>query len=384
MDAFFAAVEVLDHPEWAGKPLVVGSPPDKRGVVSTASYEARKFGLHSAMPSRTAYRLCPQAVFTPVRMARYLDVSSQVMDVFRTFTPMLEQVSVDEAFLDMTGVMRTWKSPQALGLALKNAVRRTTGLTASVGAATNKFLAKLASDYQKPDGLTILPEHLDEILAFLAPLPVNRIWGVGKVTEKLLHQAGFRIIGDLQQVSATVLVPVVGSALAAHIHALARGQDGRKVVTEHETKSISAETTFDEDISDPARLRIYLMELVEQVGRRLRQAGFYATTPFIKIRFDDFQTFTRQETLPHPVCSDRRLLESAVGLFQRQKFDQAVRLIGFGVSGLSTEKMPDHQLPLFPDPALQRDERDARLDITLDRLRERHGERAVVRGSRLA
>jgi DNA polymerase-4 len=383
MDAFFAAIEVMDHPEWAGKPLVVGSSPDKRGVVSTASYEARKFGIHSAMPSRTAFRLCPHAIFAPVRMSRYLDVSGQVMAVLGSFTPEQEQVSVDEAFLDVSSVMHQWKSPRALGEAIKLTMRRKTGLTASVGAATNKFLAKLASDMEKPDGLTILPDTQQEILEVLAPLPVKRIWGVGKVTEAALHRAGFRTIGDLQQVSVGTLVPVVGGALAEHIYALARGLDERKVTTESETKSISAENTFDEDVTDTALLRSQLIALVEQVARRLRQAGFYASTVQIKLRFDDFQTITRQETLPHPVCSDRRLIESAAGLFQRQVFRQPVRLIGFGVSGLSTGMSPEPQLALFEDPAIRQEEKDARLDATLDRLRERLGDDAVKRGSRM-
>jgi DNA polymerase-4 len=383
MDAFFAAIEVMDHPEWAGKPLVVGSPPDKRGVVSTASYEARKFGVRSAMPSRTAHRLCPHAIFAPVRMSRYLDVSENVIEVLRSFTPDLEQVSVDEAFLDASGVMHRWKTPHALGVAIKEKMRRETGLTASVGAATNKFLAKLASDLEKPDGLTILPEATGDIVAFLAPLPVNRIWGVGKVTEKLLNQAGFRIIGDLQQVSMGTLVPIVGGALAEHIHALARGIDDRKVSTESETKSISAENTFDEDVTDIALLRAQLIELVEQVARRLRSAGFYAGTVQIKLRFDDFQTITRQETLPHPVCSDRRLIDSAVALFQRQTFRQPVRLIGFGVSGLSDGMPEEPQLALFRDPSIEQEQKDARLDATLDRLRERLGDSAVKRGSQL-
>ncbi|MGA1194555.1 MAG: DNA polymerase IV [Kiritimatiellia bacterium] len=383
MDAFFAAVEVLDHPQWAGKPLVVGSPPDRRGVVSTASYEARKFGIHSAMPSRTAHRLCPHAIFAPVRMARYLDVSEQVMRVLGSFTPEMEQLSVDEAFLDTAGVMHRWKSPEALGRAIKDAMRKKTGLTASVGIATNKFLAKLASDLEKPDGLTILPEGEQEILAFLAPLPVSKIWGVGKVTEKLLHQAGFRTIGDVQGVSLSTLVPVVGGALAEHIHLLARGLDERKVSTERDTKSISAENTFDEDVRDNALLRMQLIELVEQVGRRLRASGYHASTIQIKIRFDDFQTITRRQTLPRPVCSDRRLLDSATTLFQQQKIAQPVRLIGFGVSGLSEEGGAEPQLQLFEDPEARREERDARLDRVMDTIRERMGEQAVRRGSRL-
>lgn len=384
MDAFFAAIEVMDHPAWAGKPLVVGSPPDKRGVVSTASYEARKFGIHSAMPSRTAHRLCPQAIFAPVRMSRYLDVSEKVMAVLRSFTPELEQVSVDEAFLDVGGVMHRWKTPEVLGRAIKEAMRRETGLTASVGAATNKFLAKLASDMEKPDGLTVMPGDPDHIRAVLAPMPVSRIWGVGKVTEKLLHQAGFRTVGDVQQVGASVLVPVVGGALAGHIHALALGIDERKISTESETKSISAENTFDEDIRDPALVRPHMIELAEQVGRRLRQRGWYASTIQIKVRFDDFQTITRQETLPHQVCSDRRLIETATALLQRQKIQQPVRLIGVGVSGLSSGPDEDTQLRLFEPPELVQEKKDARLDVALDAIREKLGDHAVKRGSHMA
>lgn len=384
MDAFFAAIEVMDHPEWAGKPLVVGSPPDRRGVVSTASYEARKFGIHSAMPSRTAHRLCPQAIFAPVRMSRYLDVSGHVMEVLRSFSPELEQVSVDEAFIDVRGVMHRWKTPEALGRAIKETMRRQTGLAASVGAAANKYLAKLASDMQKPDGLTILPDDPSQIIRLLAPMPVSRIWGVGKVTERTLNQAGFRTIGDLQQVTAAVLVPVVGGALAEHIHALARGVDERKVTTESETKSISAEHTFDEDVSDPVLLRGQLLELVEQVGRRLRQSGHYAGTVQIKLRFDDFQTITRQETLPYPACSDRRLIETATALFQRQQIQQPVRLIGMGVSSLTDQPDRDAQLALFEDPSVVQDRKDARLDAALDTLRGVLRDGVIKRGSQLA
>ena len=383
MDAFFAAIEVMDHPEWAGKPLVVGSPPDKRGVVSTASYEARKFGIRSAMPSRTAHRLCPHAIFAPVRMSRYLDVSEQIMHVLGGFTSELEQVSVDEAFLDVSGIMHAWPSATGLAQAIKDHIRQSTGLTASVGVAGNKFLAKLASDLNKPDGLTVFPSDHAGIISMLAPMPVNRIWGVGQVTEKILHRAGFRTIGDLQAVSERVLVPVVGGALASHIASLARGLDERRVVTERETKSISAENTFDEDLSDKNFIRGQLVDLVEQVGRRLRASGWHASTMQIKIRFEDFQTITRQETLPQPVCSDRRLLASAVSLFQRQEIRQPVRLIGFGVSGLCHEVARDAQLSLFHDPEARAAERDARLDAAVDHLRERLGDDAIRRGSRL-
>jgi len=384
MDAFFAAVEVLDHPEWAGKPLVVGSPPDKRGVVCTASYEARKFGIRSAMPSRTAYRLCPHAIFAPVRMSRYIDLSGQIMNVLQSFTPLMEQVSVDEAFLDITSVLRRHKSAHELGDAIKRAIRKTCKLTASVGVGPNKFLAKLASDLQKPDGLTILPSDPEAIIQFLAPLPVTRIWGVGKVTEKLLAQAGIRIISDIQAMASSVLVPIVGPALAEHIHALAHGRDDRTVVTESEAKSISAETTFDDDLQDRELIRSHLIDLIEQVGRRVRASALHASTISIKMRFDDFQTMTRQMTLASPVCSDRKLIETGLELYKRQQFQQPLRLIGFGVSGFSPGTPISGQLDLFEDPDAIRERRDARLDGVVDRIREKMGRDKVRRGSTLS
>jgi len=381
MDAFFAAVEVMDHPKWEGKPLVVGSPPDKRGVVSTASYEARKFGIHSAMPSRTAYKLCPQAIFVPVRMKRYMDVSEKVMQVIQSFTPMIEQVSVDEAFMDISGVLRKWKSPELLARELKARIKKDIGLTASVGIANNKFLAKLASDFHKPDGLTIIPVEADEIRKFLAPLPVSRIWGVGKVTEQVLHQAGFRRIEDLQMVSVQTLVPIVGPALADHIGKLAHGIDDRPLVTESEAKSISAEHTFDEDEKEIGVVRQQLVGLVEQVGRRLRRTECAASTIFIKIRFEDFQTMSRQETLARPICSDRRLLDIAVSLFDRQKLDQPVRLIGFGVSGLIPQDEYQPQLEMFLDPAREKETRDGKLDRVVDDIKEKLGSHSIRRAS---
>jgi len=382
MDAFFAAIEEMDHPAWVGKPLVVGSPPDKRGVVSTANYEARKFGIRSAMPSRTAFKLCPHAIFAPVRMARYSDISSKVMRILGSYTPMIEQVSVDEAFIDVGGILRKWKSPEHIARAIKDQIRRDTGLTASVGIATNKFLAKLASDMQKPDGLTVVPSVPDEIIAFLAPLPVNRIWGVGSVTEAKLHQAGFRHIGDIQKVSSSVLASMIGHALADHICRLARGLDDRPVITESAAKSISAENTFDEDISDRSLVRHVLVDLAEQVGRRLRQSGMVAGTVTIKIRFEDFQTMTRQETAPRPFCSDRRLLDMALSLFDRQRIQQPVRLIGVGVGNLSeSDETANPQLALFPDPSDISEEKNARLDRAMDDIRTKLGKRAIQRAA---
>lgn len=384
MDAFFAAIEVMDHPRLKGKPVVVGSPPDKRGVVSTASYEARAYGIRSAMPSRTAYKLCPHAVFVPVRMDRYMSVSEKVMSILQQFTPIIEQVSVDEAFMDVRGVLRKWKDPAALGLALKKRISDDIGLTASVGIATNKFLAKLASDMKKPNGLTVVPASPEDIVRFLAPMPVSRIWGVGKVTEDKLHQAGFRQIQDVQAVPVHVLVPVVGHGLADHIWRLARGIDEREVATESETKSISAEHTFDQDVSDVSIVRQQLIELAGLVGRRLRREGFAACTVFIKIRFEDFQTITRQETLPEPVCSDRILLGAMLSLFEKQKVAQRVRLIGVGVSGLTVGDHTGSQLELFANPSKEADNRNQRLDMAMDTIRDKLGSEAIRRASSMS
>lgn len=383
MDAFYAAVELLDHPELRGKPVVIGSPPDKRGVVSTASYEARAFGIRSAMPSRTAGKLCPHAVFLPVRMARYLEVSEQVMAIIESFTPIHEQLSVDEAFLDVTGVLRRWKSGEAVARALKRCIREKLGLTASVGVAPNKFLAKLASDLKKPDGLFVVPDDPDEIAAFLAPLPVGRIWGVGKVTEKRLHECGLRTFGDVQRIAREALVTCVGAAMADHMQALAWGRDDRPVVTEYQAKSISSELTFDEDCTDPAVVRQTLVEQVEQVGRRLRRDGRSARVGHIRIRYEDFSTITRQQQFARPTHADRELVRCAVDLWERERAARPVRLIGFGVTGFDDTEPAQGELNLGPftrEPDVRKVER---LDSAADALRRRFGSAALKRGSAL-
>jgi nucleotidyltransferase/DNA polymerase involved in DNA repair len=383
MDAFYAAVEVRDHPELRGKPVVIGSPPDKRGVVSTASYEARQFGIRSAMPSRTAGKLCPHAVFLPVRMARYLEVSEQVMAIIESFTPIYEQLSVDEAFLDVAGVLRRWKTGEAVAIALKQRIRKQTGLTASVGVAPNKFLAKLASDLKKPDGLFVVPDEPDAIARFLAALPVSRIWGVGKVTEKRLHECGLRTIGDVQRIPRGTLASYVGEALAVHMQELAWGRDDRPVVTEHQAKSISSETTFDEDCTDAQVVRQVLVEQVEQVGRRLRRDGRKARVGHIRIRYEDFSTITRQQAFARPTHADRDLLRCATLLWEREHAARPVRLIGFGVSGLDGEEPLQGELNLGPftrEPELGKVER---LDTVVDTLREQFGRDALKRGSAL-
>lgn len=382
MDAFYAAVEVLDYPELKGKPVIVGSPPDRRGVVSTASYEARTFGVRSAMPSRTAGKLCPQGVFRPVRMARYAEVSRQVMGIIESFTPVYEQVSVDEAFLDVRGVLRRWKSGRAVAEALKLRIRKDVGLSCSLGVAPNKFLAKLASDLNKPDGLTEVPVQPDAIAKFLAPLPLNRIWGVGKVTEARLREFGLRTMGDLQRLGVPGLRSLVGEASATHMVELAFGRDDRPVVTEYTAKSISSESTFDEDCEDIAVVRQTLVELVEEVGERLREDGRTARTGHLKLRYEDFTTLTRQLPLEPPTQADADLIHCAARLLDREQVKRPVRLVGFGVSGFSGEdEEQPRQLDIFPaDPGRLR---QAALDRALDSVRKKYGRAALRHASSL-
>ncbi len=384
MDAFYAAVELLDHPELRGRPVVVGSPPDRRGVVSTASYEARAYGIRSAMPSRSAIKLCPHAVFLPVRMARYLEVSERVMAIIESFTPIYEQLSVDEAFMDISGVLRRWKTGEALARALKRKISAQLNLTASVGVAPNKFLAKLASDLRKPDGLFVAPDDADAIAAFLAPMPVSRIWGVGEVTEARLRECGIRAIGDVQRLRVETLAAYVGAAAASHMHALAWGRDDRPVVTEAQAKSISSETTFDEDCADPTVVRRTLVEQVEGVGRRLRRDGRKARVGHLRLRFEDFSTITRQMSFAAPTHADRDLVKCATALLERERATRPVRLIGFGVSGFEERDAMQGELPFGPftrEPAPAKVER---LDRAVDAVRGQFGARSVRRGSAIS
>ncbi len=385
MDAFFAAIEQLDHPEWRGKPLVVGSPPDQRGVVATASYEARVFGVHSAMPSRTAGRLCPHAIFAPPRMERYEEVSGQVMGIIGEFTPLVEQVSVDEAFMDVRGALRIWPDPIELARELKRRIRERLKITGSVGVAPNKYLAKVASDLRKPDGLTVVPVEPDAIIRFLAPLPATKIWGVGKVAGGRLEERGIRTIGQVQALSERELEGLFGRSMARHVWELSRGIDDRAVETGWDEKSISGEYTFDVDCRSLPAVRQVLLEQVERVGARLREAGKAARTAQIKVRFGDFSTITRQAPLPGPTDADRALMDCAFRLFERERIARPVRLIGFGVSNLASAAAPAApaaQAELFGemDPAPGR-ARDQRLDRAVDRLRQAFGRNAVRRGA---
>ena len=382
MDAFFAAIEVRDRPELRGKPVVVGSPPDKRGVVSTASYEAREFGIHSALPSRTAARRCPHAVFLPVDMTKYQDESRKLMAILRDVTPLVEPISVDEAFLDMTGVLRPGEKPEDRAAALQQRIRTDLDLTASVGIAPNKFLAKLASGMNKPEGITLVPFDAPAIETWLAALPVSDLWGVGKATLARMHAHGIHSVGDLQRQEAVHLRSWFGTSHGDHLWRLARGLDDRPVSTEREVKSISNEHTFDVDCRDPQVVRRTLLRLAEKVGSRLRQAEFLAGTAHLKIRYKPFDTKTRQKPLAPETHADRILVAAAMDLLEAEPDDRPVRLIGFGASHLKhrDDSTDDSQGRLFEEPPDETTQRHEALDSAVDALRQKYGRDAVQRG----
>ncbi len=378
MDAFFASVEQHDHPELLGKPVVVGAPPDRRGVISAASYEARKYGIHSAMSSREAYQRCPEAVFMPVNSERYGEVSKQVHAIFREFTPFVEPLSIDEAFLDVTGSFRLFGDGAEIARKVKDKIKADTGLNASVGVAHNKFLAKLASDLDKPDGLTIVPSRRGEIMAFLAPLNVNRIWGVGKVTGASLADAGITTIGALQNITESELSGIIGKHSAKHLLHLAIGDDERDLEMSRHEKSISKEHTFEFDCQSPEELKAALAELVDNVGQSLRQSGKFAGQARLKLRWQGFRTITRQRIFENPVCDDFSLREMANAIFDNEELVKPVRLIGFGVGKL-TDSAP-RQLSLFGTENIIHDKKE-RLSRTVDEIRDKLGENSIRRGS---
>lgn len=380
MDAFFAAIEVHDHPELKGLPVVIGSPPDRRGVVSTCSYEARKFGIHSAMPSRTAFQRCPKAVFLPPNMKRYHEVSMQIMEIFRRFTPLVEPLSCDEAFLDVTGARYLFGDGVEIARKIKATVLDETGLTCSIGVAPNMFLAKIASDMNKPDGITLVPFSEKQIPAFLAPLPIKRMWGAGKKTQAILTAHRIHTIGDLQTADPAKLAAWIGDRSAATFRRLAFGMDGRELETESEEKSISNEITFDEDLRDAAAIEAALLNLADKVGTRLRRAGFYASTAQIKVRWKDFSTITRQRRMDPPCCDDMTLRETALELMRKEQLHSPVRLIGFGVSGLRTTSAAP-QMELFQSVEKQTSTRREQLSRAVDRIRDRFGGKSIRRGS---
>jgi len=374
MDAFYASVEQRDHPEYTGKPIIVGGDPKGRGVVSAASYEARNYGIHSAMPMAQAVRLCPQATVLPVRMERYVEISQRIHAIFERYTPLVEPVSLDEAFLDVTGSAQLFGSGEEIGLAIKEEIKQRLSLTASVGIAPNKFLAKLASDLKKPDGFVAITEQNKQEI--LDPLPVGKIWGIGKVTEKALQAQGIYTIAQLRMASLERLQAVVGNH-ASDLLQLASGIDETEVEPYREAKSMSSEQTFAEDVEDLEVLLGALSGQVEEVAERLRVAGLKAKTLTLKLRYGDFRTITRGKTLDQATNTTHTLWRSAEAIFRQWQGSSAgpLRLIGFSASGLVEEDRG--QLQLFPDPE---EEKQRKLDEAVDKIRDRYGKDAVKRG----
>jgi DNA polymerase-4 len=325
MDAFYAAVEVLDDPGLRGLPIIIGAP-DGRSVVSSASYEARRYGVRSAMPVSQAIRLCPSARIVMPHFHRYQEVSRQVMAIFESFTPLVEPLSVDEAFLDVQGVRRLWGSPGVIARLVRERVADEVGITCSVGVAATKHVAKMASTIAKPDGMLVVPAA--RTLEFLSPRPVRAMWGVGPKAAEALEARGIRTIGDIRESSPEMLDRAVGSALSARLAQLARGEDARAVDTERVEKSIGHEETFEHDILDRPFLRAELLRLADRVAARLRRAQWEAATVSIKIRFDDFRTVNRSQTLSEPTAVGQRIGEAAQSLFEQIDRRDPIRLVG--------------------------------------------------------
>jgi DNA polymerase IV len=368
LDAFFAAVEQRDRPELRGKPVIVGGGgPNDRGVVSAASYEARRYGVRSAMPLRTAAALCPEGVFLPVNGQLYATVSRQVMAVLRRFTPLVEQVSIDEAFIDVSGTDGLFGTGEEVARQMKAAIHEETGLTASVGVASNRLVAKIASDLRKPDGLVVVPRG-DEA-AFLAALPIERLWGVGPSTRRALADYGVRTIGDLAALPDDLLRRRFGRH-GPELAARARGIGETEVGGHEPAKSVSQEHTFDVDTADWEMVERTLLALSEGVAGRLRADGLRCATVTVKIRDSDFVTLTRQRTLADPTDATEVIWQTAVALTRREVHGMRVRLLGVGASGLSDRQ----QLVLFAA-----DDRERKATEAIDSIRQRFGPRAIRR-----
>ena len=374
MDAFYASVELLDDPELAGKAVIVGGL-GPRGVVATANYEARVYGVHSAIPMSQARRLCPQARFIRPRMARYRELSASVFSVFREFTPRVEGLSLDEAFLDVTDSLKLFGGQLEIGRQLKQQIRARTGLTASAGMAHNKFLAKLASDVQKPNGFVLVKPG--EVQSFLDPMPISRLWGVGKKTAPKLKALGILTIGQLRRSDISAIRPVLGNR-AEHFQRLSRGEDEREVEALRPDKSISNEVTFDTDVLERTELLAELLRQSESVSRRLRTQELMASTVVVKIRDAGFHTVTRSRSMRACSNSTRTLYRMARALFESwrdQHRTTPLRLLGMGVSGLEPEN---------PEGKARGDQLDSRseqnLDQVFDRINRRFGDEKIVHG----
>ena len=372
MDAFFALVELRTRPELRGKPVIVGG--GSRGVVLSATYEARALGVHSAMPMSRARRLAPQAVVIAPDHRRYAEVSRNVLALFNSITPLVEPLSLDEAFLDISGTIRRLGSPIAIAELIRSRVVDEQGITCSVGIATTKFVAKIASARCKPDGVLVVPA--DQVLAFLHPLSVSVLWGVGERTEEQLTRLGLYTVGDIANTPITTLRRALGQATGSHLHTLAWGIDPRGVTPDEPEKSISAEETFSHDIDDPELIYAKLLHLADEVGTRVRIAGYVSRTIAIKVRFSDFTTVSRSRTLTSPTDVTQELYETARALYDSLGLERVrVRLVGVRAEGLRAADGAAQQLVLgAPDHG----RREA--EVAVDALRVRFGADAVLPG----
>jgi DNA polymerase IV len=369
MDAFYASVEQVDHPELIGKPVIIGG--SKRGVVAAASYEARKFGVRSAMPIFEARRLCPDGVFLPVRMRRYQEVSQQVMQVLDTVSPLVEKVSIDEAYIDITGTESLHGPETAVIQKIKEAIKHRTSLTCSIGIAPNRFLAKIASEMNKPDGLAIIKE--EDVPALLQKLPINKIPGIGPKTAQVMKELGIQTAVDVLRFSREFWVKRLGKG-GVDLYERAQGIGPTAVKSYRAPKSCSAEDTFASDTGDMAELKKWLLSQSEEVGRDLRKHGFRGKTITLKVKFSNFMMVTRSTTLPEATHSTRIIYDTALKLLLELKLTEKVRLIGVGVSNFAFGL---EQKSLFPNKFLHKQEE---LDRALDRIQDKYGGKAILRG----
>jgi DNA polymerase-4 len=370
MDAFYASVELRDRPELQGRPVIVGGS-GSRGVVLAATYEARAFGVHSALPMMRARRLCPQAIVLPPTFDLYQDVSRGVMALFRSITPLVEPISLDEAFLDVSGARRRLGSPQQIATWIRAKVADEQRITCSVGVASNKFVAKLASTRSKPDGLLVVP--VDGVIGFLHPLPVGALWGVGAKTEEQLHRLGLRTVGELAHVPVETLVRALGNAAGRHLADLAWGRDPRKVTPSEPDKSVGAEETFPRDVDDPVVILRELLRLSERTASRLRAQGYAGRTVVVKVRFADFTTISRSRTLADATDVAREIYAEARGLYEALGLQRArIRLVGVRVEGVVDAASQPRQLELGAPDHGWRD-----VELAVDRASLRFGAGAV-------
>ena len=369
MDAFYASATLLSHPDLVGTPVIIGG--GNRGVVLSATYEARRFGVTSAMPMARARRLCPQATVLPPDHALYSAISAAVMETFRSVTPVIEPLSLDEAFLDVSGAVRLMGSPAVIGQHVRDTVHDEQGITCSVGVAPTKFVAKLASGLAKPDGMVVVPR--DEVVPFVQQLPVGALWGVGERTEEALQRLGLRTVADIAHTPLATLVRGLGDATGHHLHELSWGRDPRPVEREQREKSIGSDQTFDYDIDDAAEIHRRLLALSERTAARMRAAGMRGRTVTLRVRFSDFTTITRSRTLREPTDSGRAIHEAAVGLFDALGLQRArIRLVG-----VRLEKLVEASQAPIQGVIGEREHGWREADRAVDRARSRFGSGSV-------